>query len=263
MPSYIFDIIIIAILALFAWRGAAKGLILTLCGLATVFVGYFGAQFLSNAFCEPVAGIIRPVIASAMREALPESVQGALDGMNGYLPAPSASPGAAESPETSGTPEAAAPPGGTAPQTPSYTVGQVMDDIREAGIFNGIYPSLQEAVDSGRVQQGAFQSPVDALADYAAKGVARSVLFALIFLAVTVGWFLLSHALDLAFKLPILSQINLIGGLAIGLLEGALIVAVLVWLGQVVDWIPAEPDSPLLRLFTVDNLWKLWEDLPV
>ena len=53
MGAYLFDIIIVALLALFAWRGATKGLILSLCGLAAIFAAYLGAQFLSERFCEP------------------------------------------------------------------------------------------------------------------------------------------------------------------------------------------------------------------
>ena len=52
MPSYIYDVIIIAILALFVWRGASRGLILTLCGLAAAFVAFFGARFVSSMFCQ-------------------------------------------------------------------------------------------------------------------------------------------------------------------------------------------------------------------
>ena len=42
MGAYLFDIIIVALLALFAWRGATKGLILSLCGLAAIFAAYLG-----------------------------------------------------------------------------------------------------------------------------------------------------------------------------------------------------------------------------
>lgn len=247
MPSYIFDLIIIAILALFAWRGASRGLILTLCGLAAIFVAWFGAQFLSNAFCEPVAGIIRPAILQTIEEKIPAAAKPAN---------PQAVTGV-----TGPVTETGDQDGGE--RQPTYTVDHLMDDIRDAGLFKGVYHFLKEAVEKGAVHPAASQTPAEAVADYIAKGVSKSVLFALIFLSITIGWFLLSHALDLAFKLPILSQINLIGGLLIGLVEASLIVIVLVWLGQVVDWIPAEPESPLLKLFTVDNLWKLWEDLPV
>lgn len=267
MPTIVFDLIIIAVLALFAWRGGVKGLVLTLCGLAAIFVAYFGAQFLSNVFCGPVAGIIKPVIAQTIHEALPESIQEALDKWNEYLPNATVPPAATAAPEGSDVPQATDPADGEGsgeaePQIPVYTVEQVMDDIKEAGLFKALYNTLKEAVDSGEVRQAAAQSPVDALADYIARGISKSVLFGLIYLAVVVGWFLFTRALDLAFKLPVLAQINFAGGLIIGLAEGALLLVVAVWLGRLLGLIPPEADSPLLRLFTVDTLWNLWKDLP-
>ena len=76
------------------------------------------------------------------------------------------------------------------------------------------------------------------------------------------AWFLLSHALDLAFKLPILAEINLAGGLIIGLVKGGLLTVVLVWLGQVIGLVPNPPDTPVLSMFTVDRLWELLGALP-
>ena len=75
-------------------------------------------------------------------------------------------------------------------------------------------------------------------------------------------WFLVSHALDLAFHLPILSQVNTAGGLLAGLVKGGLLAVVLVWLGQLGGVIPIPPETPVLSLFTVDRLWELLNELP-
>ena len=69
--AYIIDIVIVLLLAFFAWRGAVKGLILSLCGLAAVFVAFFAAQFISDMFCVPVANIVRPIIAESIQKAAP------------------------------------------------------------------------------------------------------------------------------------------------------------------------------------------------
>ena len=79
MP-HLFDILIVALLAFFAWRGASKGLVLSLCGLAAVAVAFFGAQFLSEQFCAPVANIIRPVIAQSFQKVAPHPVTTDQDG---------------------------------------------------------------------------------------------------------------------------------------------------------------------------------------
>ena len=223
MEAYIFDIAIIALLALFAWRGAAKGLVLSLCGLAAVFVAFFAAQFLSERFCAPVGSILRPIIIQTVRGADAEPV-----------PA---------------NPEA------------GYTADELLRSIQEKGLFEGFSSFLEQGVATDTVGHGPL-SPLESLAGYLSLGIARSLLFGLVFLGVLLVWFLLSHALDLAFKLPILAQVNLAGGLIVGLVKGGLIAAVLVWLGQLAGMVPAQPDTPVLSLFTIQRLGELLDSLP-
>ena len=225
MAAYLFDIIIVALLALFAWRGAAKGLILSLCGLAAIFVVYLGAQFLSERFCEPVGNILRPIVIQTVR-------------------------GAGAEPEVD-------------PEDPEdlYTMEELVASIQEKGLFEGLSAFLEQA-DSRDLPQGGFLSPLEALAGYLSTAIARALLFSLVFFGGLLAWFLLSHALDLAFKLPILAEINLAGGLIIGLVKGGLLTVVLVWLGQVIGLLPNPPDTPVLSMFTVDRLWELLGALP-
>lgn len=222
--EYIFDILIVAVLALFAWRGASKGLILSLCGLATVFVAFFAAQFVSDTFCAPVANIIRPIIAQSFRELVPE---------------------------------AAPEPAAVEEEMPAYTLDQLLEAVQEKGLFEGFSAFLEEGVANDEVEEGGWLSPADALASYLSKGMARALLFGLVFIGIQLVWFLVSHALDLAFKLPILAEVNLAGGLIVGLVKGALLTIVLVWLGQLAGIVPSGPETPVLSLFTVERLGEL------
>lgn len=226
MGDLLFDIVIVAVLILFAWRGAAKGLILSLCGLAAVFVAFLAAQFISEQFCVPVSNIIRPIIIQTVRGADAE---------------PDLDP---EDPEA------------------AYTVDQLLKSIQEEGLFEGFSQFLEEGVAGREVHTGGLLSPLEALAAYLAKGIARALLFAIVFFGGLLAWFLLSHALDLAFKLPILAGVNLAGGLVIGLVKGALLSVVLVWLGQLAGVVPVQPETPVLSLFTVDKLGELLDNLP-
>ena len=64
MTTYIIDIAIFLALAFFAWRGAKRGLILTLFSLLAIFVAFFGARAVASTFSQPVADILRPSILS-------------------------------------------------------------------------------------------------------------------------------------------------------------------------------------------------------
>ncbi len=234
MGDYIFDIIIIVLLALFAWRGAAKGLILSLCGLAAVFVAFIGALFVADTFCEPVGNILRPIIVQSIRDVVPSS-----------------QPAVSEPEPNPDTASSAYPP-----------LDEVLATIQEEGLFQGFSTFLEEGVKNNAVEAGGRLSPVDALAGYLATGIARALLFTIVFFGGQLVWFLLSHALDLAFKLPILAEVNLAGGLVVGLVKGALIAVVLVWLGQLAGLVPSQPDTPVLSLFTVQKLGELLDNLP-
>ena len=224
--SFLFDIGIVLLLAFFVWRGAVRGLFLSLCGLVAVFVAFFAAQFLSDLFCVPVAGIMRPVILTSLQEAEP-------------------GPGAAASEEGQ----------------PAYTLDDLLESVRENGLFEGFAGFMEQGAADDAIESESL-SPMDALAGYLSKGIAKALLFGFLFVGVLLIWFLVSHTLDLAFKLPILAEVNLIGGLVLGLIKGVLLIIVLVWLGQLAGVIPAEPDTPILSLFTVGRLSELLESLP-
>ena len=226
--SFLFDIGIVLLLAFFAWRGAVKGLIMSLCGLVAVFVAFFAAQFLSDAFCVPVANIMRPIIASRLQEA---------------APGPGTGPAAAED------------------ERPVYTLDDLLGSVRDNGLFEGFADFMEQGAADDAIESESL-SPLEALAGYLSKGIAKALLFGLLFVGVLLVWFLLSHTLDLAFKLPILAEVNLIGGLVVGLIKGVLLIIVLVWLGQLAGVIPNQPDTPILSLFTVERLSELLASLP-
>lgn len=238
MAAYIFDVAIVVILAFFAWRGAKKGLILTLCGLVGLFVAFFGAQFISTQFYEPVAHIVEPAIYQTIRGAEPEQTQEGTDTPSINIP-------------------------GTKPQeeNPTYTLQELLNSMEKKGLFAGFSYFLDLAHEQESIPSEGGLTVASALADYLSKLMAKAGLFALSFLLILIVWFLVSHILDLAFHLPILATVNTVGGLAAGLLKAVLIVFVLVWLGQLADVVPQEPTTPVLTLFTPKGLGTLLDQL--
>ena len=128
-------------------------------------------------------------------------------------------------------------------------------------MFQGLTQFLEDAVKNKIIQQGT-RTAVQAVSEYISLLIARNLLFGLSYIAILLAWFLASHALDLAFHLPILSEVNLAGGLVFGLIKGVLLIIVLVWLGQLAGMVPVEPETPILSLFTVEKLSELLASLP-
>lgn len=225
---YLFDIAIILILAFCAWRGAKKGLILMLCSLIGIFVAFFGARFVSTQFYEPVANVIQPAIH--------QSILGA--GEDG-------SQKAAFSNSTQDT----------------YSLEELLDILQQSELFTGLSQLLEDAVDNDTIREDAGNTASEALATYLSRVIAKAGLFALTFLVLLLVWFLLGHLLDLAFKLPVLSAVNWIGGLVLGLLKAVLMVMVLIWIFQLAGVISNPPETPIVSMFTAQRVLTLLNGL--
>lgn len=77
--------------------------------------------------------------------------------------------------------------------------------------------------------QSSLAVIADSIADFVALQLTRIALFLIAFLVIISLWFIVSRTLNLAFSLPILSNLNSAAGLVIGLVQGVLIIFVLAW----------------------------------
>ncbi len=253
MQAYIIDIVIILVLAFYVWRGAKKGLILTLFSLLAIFVAFFGAKAVAANFAKPVANIIRPSIQL--------TIEGVITGKTpADLPAASPAPSGSQpdtSPAPSESPEASPenPPAGNG----DFTLQQILDLMGENEVFSGLRGFLEDAIEEKTLE--VTTTAAAAVSAYLARLIATALLFGLSFLLILLLWFLISRALDLAFKLPLLSAVNGIGGGLIGLIKGALVVMVVVWLARLAGFITDANAGPVTRLMTVQALGDLLRSL--
>ena len=199
MTYLIYDLAIIAVLALFAFWGSRKGLVLTLCSLAAVFVALIGASFLSDALAEPVAKAIEPAVTSSIHDTVTSYYQ--------RTPA-------VNTKETDWLAQ--------------LPLDELLNPLRESKFFKGYVETFQKAVDDKAAE--IVTHAVQALAHFVAVQIARMVIFALAFIAILIAWVFLSRALDLVAKLPVLSTVNRWGGAAAGLVKGGLVLFIAAWL---------------------------------
>ena len=201
MPYFAYDLAAAAILLLFALWGSRKGLVLTLCSLLAVFVALIGASFLSNALAEPVAKAIEPAVASSIH-----------DTVTSYYERSSAEHTSAEENDW----------------LAQLPLEELLEPLKDSKFFQGFAETFQKAVDDKAAD--IVTHAAQALAHFVAVQIARMVIFSVAFFAVLIAWFFFSHTLDLVAHLPVLYTANRWGGGIVGLVKGALVVFIAVWL---------------------------------
>ena len=215
------DAVIVAVLLFFFVRGRKKGLILTLCGLAAFFVAIIGARMLTETFSPTVADWLQPHFSVAFGEELDAN-------LDELFPADE--------------------PGDSA-------IAKLLVSL---GIYDEVTTAIRDAISAPASQTAADAAAT--LARSVAEIVADILTFIVAFLLLLAVWYLISHALDLASRLPVINGLNrLLGGL-FGLLQGMIILFLVAWLLRVLDVIPQEitTQTKLLKFFLTTNLTEFF-----
>ena len=213
------DAVIVLILLLFFLQGRKKGLVLTLCGLAAVFVAFFGARMAAEAFTPRVTEAIQPHIHAALSDKIDTNVNEYLESL------------------LSGEQE-----------------GALTEVLKALGLHDRLTDSVRSALEENAA--GHVTDAVTALAAAIAEVVAGVLIFIAAFLILLLVWALVSRLLDLAAKIPGINFLNrTLGGLA-GLLKGALLLFLAIWVLRMFDGLIPDPvmeRSVLLQFFCTFN----------
>ena len=191
-----------------------------------------GASILSDALAGPVSQAITPAIESGIQDTVGSYYQ--------YTPPV----------ENSGD--------GSTPGDAFFDelpLEDVLAALQDSSLYRSLTQNFQQAVEDGVETVAA--NAVRALAEYVAVQLTRTVLFLLCFVLILAGWFVLSHALDLAFKLPVLSTLNQWSGAAVGLVKGGVLLFIACWLFRGLIPQEAVDQSILLRFFCTTNPFLL------
>jgi len=213
MTSVLLDLVILAVLALAVWRGMRRGLVRTIAGALAIFVAFVGASITVDFLNEPVSRIIQPVIKQGVTEAFQQQTGVGVqieDHSGPVLSLPPQEDEEEEEPEI---------------QVPLDVILEYFEENRYLRPFSH---SVKAALDQGLINLAA--SALEAVSTYAAIRIARVLIFIVAFVVLMAVWFFFSRALDLAFRLPVLSSLNSWGGGAAGFLRGALLLWIAAWL---------------------------------
>ena len=218
--AVIIDAIVVVLLLAFAIWGARQGLVRALAGLVMVIVALVGAGMIAATFSGPAARLAAPVIQKHITSRVEEAM----------------------AVQTDSTPEEV----GEEPR--------VEDLLVLLGLDEDVRGSLAEQAEEQIRDAGA--SIVSAVVESMVGSVAYGVLFILSFLALLLMLHVLVGAMDLVMKLPLLHGLNTLGGGALGLIEGTLVLFLAVWAARrlgISFETEALAEAHILRIFTTNT----------
>ena len=213
----IIDIVVAAVLVGFVFYGGSRGL----AGLVAVVIALVGAGIAAATFAPPAAEFVTPFIAEKIEERVEEAV---------------ASRTGVEMPEL---------------ETEELSVSELLTIL---GLDEDVRGRLSEKAEAAMRDTGA------AVAEAVVESVAYSFIYGALYILVFILLLLLVHvligAMDLVMKLPGLNLLNTLGGAAAGLIEGALLLFLAVWvlrrLGVSFET-EALAEAHILRIFTANT----------
>lgn len=108
------------------------------------------------------------------------------------------------------------------------TLPALLEALRSSEFYKQFVSAVENAVSEGII--AAAGGLISSTAAFIAARIAWLVLYVLSFVLILILWCILSHALDLAFRLPVLSGLNHWSGAVLGLVKGVVVVYAAVWL---------------------------------
>lgn len=130
-------------------------------------------------------------------------------------------------------------------------ISVVEEALEQLGLEEEFRTDLIERVNEIMDESG--ESLVPAVIQAVVHGVVFGILYILAFILLVILLHILTAAMDLVMKLPVLKSLNRLGGAAIGLIEGALLVFLLVWVARRMGFsfeTEALAEAHILHIFT-------------
>lgn len=221
----IIDIVVAAVLLGFAVYGGKRGLFRALSGLLAVVVALVGAGIIAATFTTPVTKVVTPLIAGHIEEKVENAmaVQSAGSGVQ-------------------------------MPEADTEDPSAIQDLLAILGLDDEVRSRLAEEVQEKVRDTGA--SIAAAVVESMARSFIYGTLYILSFAVLLLLMKVLIGAMDLVLKLPLLRGLNTLGGAAVGLVEGALLLFLAVWVLRrmgVSFETEALAEAHILRIFTANT----------
>jgi|GEM_PF-245802 len=209
--STIVNLALIVIILICAWQGFKKGIFMGIIEVLVVILSLYGAQILSNTFSYEVIPALKPFVSGYMDNRIEKSAYNTL----GYQPDENGNYNV----ELSLTDLLAQNPGIV------HTV------CKQAFVSAGYYSTVADGLATKAEQYAATNKEAipNAIVDVLCQSIAWFGGYILFFLIVFIALTVIINIPNLGLRMPYVGIVNDIGGAAIGIFNGFLYCAVILW----------------------------------
>lgn len=228
--AVIMDCIVAAVLFGFLVYGAWRGLFRAVVGLLMVILALTGAAFAARELTPMATKLLRPVIETTITQRVDDAISGDSSAENGDSVAPVKPQAGSDTSEdqTASIYGGAADSSGDSSEDGAQTRLQAGELLKLMGWDDTLTKSLADRAEE-KVQETGVSLAM-AVVDSVMESFVYMLLFALSFVVLMLLLHLVAKALDLAMKLPGIHFLNGLGGALVGLIQGALLVFLVIWL---------------------------------
>ena len=227
----ILDLVLIAIIALCAWSGYKKGIIMGIGGIVVILVSIYGASLLSNTFSHDVIPALRPFVSGYTGTIINEEDTGVLAQM--------------------GWEDSTFSLDDLLSQNPEQRVTFAKSIYSRLGAFDDTAQGMaEEAVAYSEENEVGM---TDAVVETLCNRIVYVGGFLLFFLMLLIAFTVAGNFLNFSYKLPAFELANDIGGVILGVVTGILFCCVVGWLLHYTGLILSEEavnGTLLARLFS-------------
>ena len=190
----VIDLILLAILAFFIWRGYKDGLVVGICGIIAVFISLFAGNLLANAYYADFTGVLEPFVTGIVDGAVSDATSSKEED-NAFI---------------------------VAPENRMDTYWISFAALRNLGISENAAEQIASDVHAEETRVG--RALCDKLTEKLCEKLMFVAIFAIGFTLVFIIFAFVGNLLSLSLELPGLELANTIGGVITGMIKGVLII---------------------------------------
>ncbi len=201
MKWWMWDILVLVVIGVSAWRGWRKGLILSVAGLVIVLVSIWGAGLVSGKLANPVGDKLAVLFGFSAEKAYDETVDTYKDEHSGEMP-----------------------------DETSETASKAMTEevLKAMGVGAKFLDGLVEEVWQ-LVSDNEELTLKQAIMQVATRMFSRVILFIFFFVIIMIALHILVHLVHVIFEIPVIKQLDQIGGVALGVITAVLLLFAIGW----------------------------------